>query len=366
MRKRSAPQFICALFLVAAFLFFPATARTAGETFPKPAGAVNDFAGVIPAQYNGPMENLAREVLEKTGTAIVVATVETIGDNDPSDYANRLYQAWGIGKKGEDKGVLIFLAVKERRVRIETGYGVEGILPDGLVGEILDRYADPHFKEGDYGKGLAETMAAVSSVVAKAAGVTLTGAPPPEQRPVGTERRLGIGQMVLLILAAGLSPRHPPGQGDAPLDSPAADERRGRQARRGRIRRLRRGRIRRLRRGIERRRRGGPRILKRGEQMAKIPKKPEEIFAEITDDYRQIFGDGSDFHHPVRERRRGGLRPRKVGPQFPDHAHRPGNREARSRTGDGRPVAETQRGDPPLHDPRRTSRDRRTPTPSNF
>ena len=153
MRKRSAPEFVCALILAAAFLFFPVTARTAGETFPKPAGSVNDFAGVIPAQYAGPMENLAREVLDKTGTSVVVATVETIGDNDPNDYANRLYQAWGIGKKGEDKGVLIFLAVKERRVRIETGYGVEGILPDGLAGEILDRYAIPHFRDGDYGKG---------------------------------------------------------------------------------------------------------------------------------------------------------------------------------------------------------------------
>ena len=169
--------------------------------FPAPRGAVNDFAGVIPSQYVGPMEALAREVLEKTGTAIVIATVETIGDNDPNDYANRLYQAWGIGKKGEDKGVLIFLAVKERRVRIETGYGVEGILPDGLVGEILDRYALPYFKEGQYGKGIAETMAAVASVVAKAAGVSLTGARQPEQRQVGTGNRPGIFQWLLLLAA---------------------------------------------------------------------------------------------------------------------------------------------------------------------
>ena len=173
--------------------------------FPAPRGAVNDFAGVIPSQYVGPMENLAREVLEKTGTAIVVATLETIGDDDPNDYANRLYQAWGIGKKGEDKGVLIFLAVKERRVRIETGYGVEGILPDGLVGEILDRYALPYFKEGNYGKGLSETMAAVSSVVAKAAGVSLTGALPPERRQVREvrpERGIGIFQLLLFAAAA--------------------------------------------------------------------------------------------------------------------------------------------------------------------
>jgi uncharacterized protein len=188
---------------MAALFLFLIRVAAAGEPFPKPAGAVNDFSRVIPAQYIGPMENLAREVLEKTGTAIVVATVETIGDNDSNDYANRLYQAWGIGKKGEDKGILIFLAVKERRVRIETGYGVEGILPDGLAGEILDRYAIPRFRDGDFGKGLAETMAAVSAVVAKAAGVTLTGAPPPQRRPAKAGRGLGIGQIVLLILAAG-------------------------------------------------------------------------------------------------------------------------------------------------------------------
>ncbi|MHB8907941.1 MAG: TPM domain-containing protein [Syntrophales bacterium] len=179
------------------------TARSEGaETFPAPRGAINDFAGVIQPPYLGQMESVAREVLEKTGTAVVVATVETIGDNDPNDYANRLYRAWGIGKKGEDKGVLIFLAVKERRVRIETGYGVEGILPDGLVGEILDRYAIPSFKEGDFGRGLSETLTAVSSVIAKAAGVVLTGARLPEQRPVRTERKIGIVQVLLFLAAA--------------------------------------------------------------------------------------------------------------------------------------------------------------------
>jgi uncharacterized protein len=174
----------------------------AAETFPKPQGAVNDFARVIPPKQAAQIEALAREVLAKTGTAIVTVTVGTIGDNDPADYANRLYQAWGIGRKGEDKGVLIFLAVQERRVRIETGYGVEGILPDGLAGEILDRYALPRFKQGDYGLGLAETAAAVSAVVAKAAGATLTGISQPEPRPVRTERKLGISQLLLLLAAA--------------------------------------------------------------------------------------------------------------------------------------------------------------------
>ncbi|MFN3534066.1 MAG: TPM domain-containing protein, partial [Desulfatiglandales bacterium] len=70
-----------------------------------------------------------------------------------------------IGKKGEDKGVLIFLTLKERKMRIETGYGVEGILPDGLVGEIRDRYMIPYFKENRFGEGLIAGVEAISKVL---------------------------------------------------------------------------------------------------------------------------------------------------------------------------------------------------------
>ena len=202
MRRRSVFKHCWAPLFIAAFFLFSVQARAAGGTFPQPTGAVNDFAGVIPAQYKDKMENLARELLAKTGTAIVAATVETIGDNDPADYANRLYQAWGIGKKGEDKGVLIFLALKERKVRIETGYGVEGIIPDGLAGEILDRHALPYFKEGDYGRGFAETMAAISSIVAKDAGVTLTGVSPPAGKQTRIQKKPWIFQLLLLLAAA--------------------------------------------------------------------------------------------------------------------------------------------------------------------
>ncbi|MCL5808924.1 MAG: TPM domain-containing protein [Deltaproteobacteria bacterium] len=201
-QKGSVGKFSGLLLLTAAMLSVSLCLMAAAETFPRPTGAVNDFAGVIPGQYKSRMETLAGEVLEKTGTSVVVATVETIGNNDPSDYVNRLYQAWGIGEKSKDRGVLIFLAAKERQVRIETGYGVEGIIPDGLAGEILDRYAIPYFRQGDYGRGFYETMASVSSIVAKAAGVTLTGLPQPERRPVATERRLGIFQLALLLAAA--------------------------------------------------------------------------------------------------------------------------------------------------------------------
>ena len=146
------------------------------------------------------MENIATEIFDKTQTAIVVATMPSIEDNELNDYVNRLYQAWGIGKKGEDKGALIFLTIKERKIRIETGYGVEGILPDGLTGEIMDRYAIPNFKAGDYGKGLYETMIAVATVVARDANVAIGAKVPPPRRE-NTRNELGIGSYVILFLA---------------------------------------------------------------------------------------------------------------------------------------------------------------------
>ncbi len=170
--KRKVTVFVLAVCL---FLVLFGSYGFAAVSFPTATGAVNDFAGVIPADAVDRMARLSQEVLEKTGTAIVVATVKDVGDNEPDMYANELYQAWGIGKKGEDKGVLIFLALRERKVRIETGYGVEGILPDGLVGEILDRYVTPYLKKNDYGAGMENAMVAVSQVVARNAGVTLTG-----------------------------------------------------------------------------------------------------------------------------------------------------------------------------------------------
>ena len=150
----------------------------AGAVFGAPeypsrgATAVNDFANVIDPANAAKMESLAAEILEKTGTAMVVCTVPSMGENqDVNLYANGLYRAWGIGKKSEDKGLLIFLSVQERKVRIETGYGVEGILPDGLVGEILDRLVAGYLQENEYGKGLYNALFSCAIIIANDAGL---------------------------------------------------------------------------------------------------------------------------------------------------------------------------------------------------
>jgi uncharacterized protein len=187
------------------FSLFLVSLSSGNDKFPRPRGPVNDFAGIISSGYARTMDQVAREVLHKTGVSIVVVTVKSIGDNDTADYTNRLYEAWGIGTKGEDKGVLIFLALKERRIRIETGYGVEGILPDGLVGEVLDRYSIPYLQRGDYGKGLANAMAAVSAIIAKDAGVSLTGQPViPAMKTPKERQRFNVFSLILFFIVMSL------------------------------------------------------------------------------------------------------------------------------------------------------------------
>ncbi|HUN53541.1 MAG TPA: TPM domain-containing protein [Smithella sp.] len=171
---------IISVLAVALFMMLVAGTTFAADKYPAPRGAVNDFANIIDPESAAKMEALASEVLQKTGTAVVVVTVPTIGDNeDYNFYVNGLYKAWGIGKKGEDKGVLIFLTLKERKIRIETGYGVEGILPDGLVGEIRDKYLKPQLQAGNYGKAFYDTMYVLSSYIAKDAHVQLSDSPQP-------------------------------------------------------------------------------------------------------------------------------------------------------------------------------------------
>ena len=100
---------------------------------------------------------------------------------------------------------MIFLALQERRIRIETGYGVEGILPDGLVGEILDQYVIPPLKAGDYDKGLSSAMVAVSSVIAKDAEVSLTGVPQTRRRPAARQTPGGnLFSLIVLIIVMSL------------------------------------------------------------------------------------------------------------------------------------------------------------------
>ena len=121
----------------------------------------------------------------KTGVELAVVTVADLGGEEIEPAAVDLFRAWGIGRKGKDDGVLILLAWRERRVRIEVGYGLEGILPDGLCGSIIRREMAPGLAAGRVGPGLLRGASAVAGVIAKDRGVTITGAVAPESGEEG-------------------------------------------------------------------------------------------------------------------------------------------------------------------------------------
>jgi uncharacterized protein len=150
----------------------------------EPRGYVNDFAGVLSAGAAAGAERLAGEVERKTGAQMSVVTVRNLGGEPIEDYANALARRWGVGKK-DNRGVLLLLAITERRTRVDVGYGLESILPDGKVGGIL-RSVQPATRAGDYDQAVLLTLWQIGNVIAQASGVTLED-PEVQRRPAAVD-----------------------------------------------------------------------------------------------------------------------------------------------------------------------------------
>jgi uncharacterized protein len=106
----------------------------AEELFLAPHGRVNDFAQVLDPSTKAELKTLVAEVEQQTTAEIAVVVVPTTAPMTPKEYVTALFNRGGVGKRGADNGVMILLAIHDRRAEIETGYGVEGILPDGEAG----------------------------------------------------------------------------------------------------------------------------------------------------------------------------------------------------------------------------------------
>src|SRR5215470_7767977 len=150
-----------------------------GEEAPLPPaqGLVSDFANVLPPQTRQQLTNMLQELREKTTAEIAVVTVDSTQPLSAFDYAMKIAEAWKPGAKGKDNGVVFLVATKDRKMFIVTGYGVEGVLPDGKVGAIQDEYIVPAFKQGDYAKGILNGTKVMASLIAQEYGVALTGVP---------------------------------------------------------------------------------------------------------------------------------------------------------------------------------------------
>ncbi len=147
----------------------------------RPEGYVSDFARVLDPAARANLERYCGQVEAQTGVQIAVLTLDTIQDQPLEDVANDIFQKWGIGKKGKDEGILLLLVTRDRKMRLEVGYGLEPIIPDGFAGSVL-RAMRPDLKESRYGEALAEALQVIGSRIAQAKGVNINTPLPRRQR----------------------------------------------------------------------------------------------------------------------------------------------------------------------------------------
>ena len=139
----------------------------------QPTGHINDFAGVLSGQAKSQLEAVAAEVKQKTGAEIAVAIVKSLQGDTVENFANILAEHWGVGDQEDRGALLLLLAIEDRKLRIEIGYGVEPIIPDGRAGEIRE-HMRPHLQSGNYDMAVATGVVELGRIVAQDAGVTLT------------------------------------------------------------------------------------------------------------------------------------------------------------------------------------------------
>ena len=166
----------CALVV---FCALPAFTQPLPPELTKP---VNDFANVLDPTSEAEIERRVLLLKQASGDVVVVATIDTFAPYaDIREYAVRMFEnrGRGIGDKGKDNGLLIVLAVKDRRVWIEVGYDLEQFITDGYAGEISRTVMTPYFARGEYGPGVTEGTTRVITRIAEGRGVTLTSVPQP-------------------------------------------------------------------------------------------------------------------------------------------------------------------------------------------
>jgi uncharacterized protein len=150
---------------LALLTFVLLTLACAALTFPPLSGRIVDQANIIPAATELQIEPKLRELEDKSGIQLVVATVKSLEGGDIETYANELFRTWKLGEAKNNNGVLLLVAPNERKVRIEVGYGLEGTLTDALSKVIISNAIAPRFKSGDFGGGITRGVEDIITVL---------------------------------------------------------------------------------------------------------------------------------------------------------------------------------------------------------
>jgi uncharacterized protein len=195
-------KFVVTSFLIISFFVSNALASTP-EPPAVPHDYVVDLAGVMPEEIQARLNVYLKELEQKTTAQVLVLTVQSLDGQSIEEFAFNTKEKWKLGQKGKDNGVLIVVAVKDRKYRLEIGYGLESILPDSMVGTIGRDYLVPYFKKGDYGSGIYTAAVVVANTIASQEGVQITGMPGiPQNRDTHTGRPLGPIQTIAVLFFA--------------------------------------------------------------------------------------------------------------------------------------------------------------------
>jgi len=166
----------------------------------KARGYVNDFANVLDASSAKRIEDLGTQIEKSTGVQIAVVTIQSLDDDSIENIAGDLFRQWGVGKKGKDEGLLYLLAIKERKQRIELGYGIEPIMSDAFTGDV-QRSVRPSLRTGDYGAAALSVTQQLSAKIALAKGVSIDVPEVARPRPQGRGQPSGLPIWPIIIFA---------------------------------------------------------------------------------------------------------------------------------------------------------------------
>ena len=133
---------------------------------PAPTGHVNDFASVLTTDQKETLETQLKDYEIKTSNEIAVLTVKSLDGQNIDEFGIKAFEEWKIGKKGKDNGVLLTVAINDRKMRIDVGYGLESQLTDSKSGDIIRNVISPEFKKGEYYSGIASGILAIERTIA--------------------------------------------------------------------------------------------------------------------------------------------------------------------------------------------------------
>ncbi|TCD04660.1 TPM domain-containing protein [Pedobacter frigidisoli] len=179
------------LFLLSLFSFVFSFAFA--QDFPeKPTTLVNDYSNVLSSEQKATLERKLVAFDDSSSTQISIAILKSVGDYDINEYAVELGRKWGVGQSGKNNGIMIVVAVGDRKISIQTGYGLEGALPDVYAKRIIEDDIKPNFKAGDYYAGLD---AGTTSIIKYTKGEYKNDKP-----RVSSSSKGGVGSIAVIII----------------------------------------------------------------------------------------------------------------------------------------------------------------------